>query len=84
MRSAGHESTAMSLMWLLKYLPKDPVIQRRLHKELCHVFGKEGEIDPAAWADVLGDTKQLPILEAVINETLRHAKVVGATVRCCK
>ncbi|KAF8599423.1 cytochrome P450 [Ceratobasidium sp. AG-I] len=76
---AGQETTASALAWHVKYISQDPDIQRRLHDEVCAVFGQDGELD----CGVIDDSKRVPVLEAVAAETLRCAQVaptVGRTL----
>lgn len=61
----GHETTASSISWALKYLTDHPQAQRRLRESLIAAF-------PAALptaTDLM--TSSLPYLDAVIAETLR-------------
>ncbi|MBL8111779.1 MAG: cytochrome P450 [Acidobacteria bacterium] len=53
---AGHETTALSLVWTLALLAENPVVERRLAREL---------------AGFSGDTHALPYLDAVVKESLR-------------
>ena len=74
---AGQETTASVLAWFVKYMPKDPDIQRRLHGEICSAFGSESSMP----LSILSDAERLPILEAVTVETLRCAQVASITTR---
>ncbi|KAG9128593.1 hypothetical protein FRC07_000026 [Ceratobasidium sp. 392] len=67
----GQDTTAATLSWVFKYLPQDNDIQCRLHDEVCTVFGsglnEDGHLDFTA----LNDPQRVPVLEAVVVETLR-------------
>ncbi|KAF8694124.1 cytochrome P450, partial [Rhizoctonia solani] len=68
------------LAWFVKYMPKDPEIQRQLHNEMRTVFDANKD-DPSKYLADLNDPDKVPILEAVMAETLRCAQVTSATVR---
>ncbi|KAG8767496.1 hypothetical protein FRC12_006218 [Ceratobasidium sp. 428] len=76
---AGQDTTAATLSWLLKYLPLDTEVQQRLHDEVCAAFGSDqnGSID----FNTLSDSQKLPVLEAVVAETLRCAMTGPITGR---
>ncbi|CUA66567.1 Cytochrome P450 86A1 [Rhizoctonia solani] len=78
---AGQDTTAASLAWLVKFLPKDSEIQHRLHDELCSVFGPEMDLDQPLDFNLMDDHERLPVLEAVVAETLRCAGVGSLTGR---
>ncbi|KAH7339906.1 cytochrome P450 [Rhizoctonia solani] len=78
---AGQDTTAASLAWLVKFLPKDAEIQRRLHEEVCAVFGPEIDSDEPLDFNLLDDQERVPVLEAVVAETLRCAGVGSLTGR---
>ncbi|CAE6458114.1 unnamed protein product, partial [Rhizoctonia solani] len=78
---AGQDTTATSLAWLVKFLPKDAQIQRRLHDELCSVLGPEMDSNESLDFNLLDDHKRVPVLEAVVAETLRCAGVGSLTGR---
>ncbi|KAF8694126.1 cytochrome P450, partial [Rhizoctonia solani] len=78
---AGQDTTAASLAWLVKFLPQDPEIQLRLHNEVCNVFGPGTESDEFLDFNLLDDHIRVPILEAVVAETLRCAGVASLTGR---
>ncbi|KAF8598832.1 cytochrome P450 [Ceratobasidium sp. AG-I] len=69
--TGGQDTTASALAWHVKYLTQDPDIQRRLHDEVCTAFGEDGELN----FETIEDSARVPILEAVIAETLRCAQV---------
>ncbi|KAF8750715.1 Cytochrome P450 [Rhizoctonia solani] len=68
------------LAWFVKYMPKDAEIQRQLHNEMRTVFDANKE-DTSKYLADLNDPDKVPILEAVMAETLRCAQVTSATVR---
>ncbi|CAE6466128.1 unnamed protein product [Rhizoctonia solani] len=76
---AGQDTTASTLSWLVKYLPDDPEIQQRLHEEMCNVFGADADADSNKGLnfDLLDDPERVPILEAVVAETMRCAAVAA-------
>jgi cytochrome P450 len=84
MRRGGQETMASVLSWFVKFMPKDPEIQRRLHDEVCSVFGDDNDNGPPMNPNVVGDAEKLPILEAVATETLRCARVAHAISRTCE
>ncbi|CAE6380490.1 unnamed protein product [Rhizoctonia solani] len=72
---AGQDTTASALRWLVKYLPSDPEIQRRLHEEICNSFDQDGTPSGSLDFGLLDDSERMPVLEAVVAETLRCAGV---------
>ena len=60
---AGHETTAVTLMWAFKLLSDHPDVEAKLHAELDTVLG--GRIP------TLADLPHLPYTEMVMKETLR-------------
>ncbi|KAG9082051.1 hypothetical protein FS749_007147 [Ceratobasidium sp. UAMH 11750] len=78
---AGQDSTASALAWLVKFLATDADIQRRLRHEMCTIFGPESNPDAPLNFNALDDAGRVPILEAVVAETLRCAKVGSLTGR---
>ncbi|CUA66571.1 Cytochrome P450 89A2 [Rhizoctonia solani] len=77
----GQDTTASVLSWLVKYLPIDPEIQRQLHDEMCTVFGVDAESAEPLDFNVIDDPERVPILEAVVAETLRCAGVASIISR---
>jgi cytochrome P450 len=65
----GHETTASSISWALKYLTDNPDIQDRLRKSLKTVFPTASASNPPLASDLM--TASLPYLDAVITEVLR-------------
>ncbi|KAG8723104.1 hypothetical protein FRC09_004703 [Ceratobasidium sp. 395] len=78
---AGQDTTAATLGWLVKFLALDVVIQRRLHHEVCTVFGPDSDEDRPLNFEALDNPGRVPVLEAVVAETLRCAKVASSTGR---
>ncbi|KAG8746639.1 hypothetical protein FRC10_004242 [Ceratobasidium sp. 414] len=78
---AGQDTTAATLAWLVKFLPMDVDIQRRLHDEVCTVFGPDPDDDQPLNFEVLDNPGRVPVLEAVVAETLRCAKVASSSGR---
>lgn len=78
---AGQDTTAASLAWLIKFLPLDSEIQRRLHDEVCAVFGPDPDSEDPLDFNLLDDSERVPVLEAVVAETLRCANVASLTGR---
>ncbi|CAE6397568.1 unnamed protein product [Rhizoctonia solani] len=68
------------LAWFVKYMPQDPEIQQRLHNEMCDIFDSNKD-DVSKCLAELNSPDKVPILEAVMAETLRCAQVTSATVR---
>lgn len=65
----GHETTASSIGWALKYLADDQVAQDRLYEELIRLLPDVG----AAPTNEQITTTRLPYLDAFIAETLRNS-----------
>ncbi|KAK7720464.1 hypothetical protein SLS63_009805 [Diaporthe eres] len=65
----GHETTASSIGWALKYLADDQGMQGRLHEELTRSLTGSG----AAPTCEQIMTTRLPYLDAFIAETLRYS-----------
>jgi cytochrome P450 len=70
---AGHETTALSLVWALWLLHRHPPVLARLMTELRTVDANDPD----------GVTR-LPYLEAVCNETMRIKPIVPSLVRVLK
>jgi cytochrome P450 len=60
---AGHETTALSLVWTWYLLSENPEAEAHLHEELRAVLGGR----PAG----VSDLEKLPYLNAVVHESLR-------------
>lgn len=79
--SGGQETTATTLSWLVKYFSTNPEIQRQLHKEVIGVFGSDSNDAFQVDLEQLDNIEQMPILEAVVVETLRCVCVVAGVAR---
>lgn len=73
---AGHETTAQLIGWTLVMLSQHPQWIQRLRGEVDEVL--EGGRAP-----VYGDLAHMPIVNAVLNETLRHLPPAANVVRAC-
>jgi cytochrome P450 len=77
---AGHETTSTVVAWVLFELSTNHNVQVRLRAE-CSALVLSGAASNNAPldADALGTLDKLPLLDAVIRETLRlHAPFTGA------
>ncbi|KAG8746644.1 hypothetical protein FRC10_004247 [Ceratobasidium sp. 414] len=72
---------AVALSWLVKYLPQDIDIQRRLRDEVCAVFGPGSDEDGPLDFETLSGPERVPVLEAVVAESLRCAQIAPNVVR---
>lgn len=65
----GHETTASSIAWALKYLTDNPDVQERLRASLYLAFPNATPSEPPCAKDIM--TEVLSYLDAVVAETLR-------------
>ncbi|QRW08538.1 cytochrome P450 family protein [Ceratobasidium sp. AG-Ba] len=72
----GQTPPSAVLSWWVKYIATDLDIQRRLHAEVYGAFGES----PVS-LEALDDSDKMPLLQAVIAETLRCSTVTGLIVR---
>lgn len=70
---AGHETTAMTLMWLIQTLAHRPEIEAKLRAEIDEVLGDR--------PITLDDIGKMPYTHMVIQETLRLYPSVYVTLR---
>lgn len=79
---AGHETTATLLTWILYQLCLQPSIQTELRAE-CRSFAlpSQAKGNSPLEADELASFDKLPLLDAVVRETLRLNSPVAFTTR---
>jgi cytochrome P450 len=65
----GHETTASSICWAIKYLTDNPATQDRLRGSLLSAFPRGESLAVPSMDDLF--SASLPYLDAVIAETLR-------------
>ena len=75
---AGHDSTANTLMWFVKYMTSYQSAQATLRKALQDAFSDGDNKKPSA-AEIL--ERDIPYLDAAIEECLRLAGTASITVR---
>lgn len=71
--SAGSETTATCIIWIILYLTLNPDLQTRLQSDIDDIVGKERQ--PS-----LQDRQYLPMVEATILEGLRISSVAPLSV----
>jgi cytochrome P450 len=81
---AGQETTGTVLSWFVKYIATDLEIQRQLHDEVCNLFGYDLDDTVLINLETLDDDNKMPILEAVVTETLRCSMTAGVIARQCQ
>jgi cytochrome P450 len=75
--SAGHETTASSLIWAMYFMAKYPDMQERLRNEIRHTLPS-----PDSHAEVTSnDIDAMPYLNAVCSEVLRIHSPVAQSIR---
>lgn len=78
--AAGHETTSVSLTWVIYALCRNPEMQRRLREEVrANLSSVDDEASGTGVTSV--DIDRLPYLNAVVNETLRLYPAVPLSVR---
>lgn len=77
--SAGHETTAASLIWVMYLLCKYPRVQDRLRQEVREHLPSPNS--PNATNITSNDIDGMPYLNAVCSEALRTHSPVPATIR---
>lgn len=70
---AGEDTTANSLSWAMYFLAKYPHVQHTLRREIEDALG-------AKVLDTFEQTRQLPYLDALINETMRLKPVAPINI----
>ena len=70
---AGRDTTAATLTWATKHLSHEPAIWAELRREVIDVVGME--------APTYSQLKNMKLLQAVVNETLRLYPIVPMNVR---
>lgn len=77
---AGHDTTATTMAWSVKYLADNPSAQARLRDELRAALpSAAGAARDPTYAELAG--AHVPYLDAVVEETLRHANSIAFVVR---
>lgn len=77
---AGHDTTATTMAWSVKYLADNPSAQARLRDELRLALpSAAGAARDPTYAELAG--AHVPYLDAVVEETLRHANSIAFVVR---
>jgi cytochrome P450 len=71
---AGHETTATSLAWSMRWILPDKALLARLRDELRTAENGDGSLEPARVA-------KLGLLDAAVRETLRLSPVVPLVAR---
>lgn len=74
--SAGSDTTATTIGWVLQALAKYPKIQERLRSEILRVVGSKGIPEPS-------DLAKMPYLHAVVFEAMRFRSLVPIGVEHC-
>lgn len=75
--SAGHETTASSLIWVTYFMAKYPEMQKRLRKEIREILPSP-DSDVEVTSAVIDS---MPYLNAVCSEVLRVSSPVAQSVR---
>jgi len=70
---AGTETTSTTLLWALLFMTKYPEVQKKLHKEIDLVLGKNRQ--PSR-----DDRPRMPYLEAFTNEVHRKSSILPMSV----
>ncbi|KXJ85886.1 cytochrome P450 [Microdochium bolleyi] len=79
--AAGHETTSSAFSWVCYLLSKHQDIQAAVRKEVQDAFPQGcGNVDPAT-VDIASILESLPLLNGIINETLRLYPTVPISMR---
>lgn len=77
---AGHDTTATTMAWSVKFLADNPTPQARLRSELRSALSSAVNEERApTFAELAG--AHVPYLDAVVEEVLRHANSIAFVVR---
>ncbi|KAK1499285.1 hypothetical protein CCUS01_00007 [Colletotrichum cuscutae] len=81
--TAGHESTATAFEWTMYELGRNPEIQQRLRSEIRRALKSNDSYDYAGNPRLNPGTivQDLPYLNAVLSEVLRHYPFIPLLVR---
>lgn len=78
--TAGHDTSATTIAWGVKMLTDNPTVQSRLRDELRAAFPEAiQERRDLTYAELSG--AQIPYLDAVVDEVLRHANTIAFVAR---
>ncbi|WYZ35700.1 hypothetical protein EsH8_X_000347 [Colletotrichum jinshuiense] len=77
---AGHDTTATAVAWGVKYLADNPISQSRLRTILRAEFPQCAKEKRSPTYQELSKA-QIPYLDAVVEEVLRHANPIAFVVR---
>lgn len=80
MMVAGHETTSTSLTWLISELAHHPKVQDELRKEINDA--RTRSLSKARIEFSQQDFENMPLLNAIIKETLRFHAIVPSMHRC--
>lgn len=80
--TAGHDTSATTVAWRMKFLADHPAPQARLRAELRKSLpGAAREKRPPTYQKLAAATTHTPYLDAVVEEVLRHANTIAFVVR---
>lgn len=68
---AGHETSATSLMWAIKFIEENPSVKKNLIVEHLSILSKRGSNSYLTWEEV----NNMPYTNKFINETLRTSNI---------
>lgn len=74
--TAGSDTLNSSLNFAIKFLCENRKLQEDIHKELDNLLSRRGKSESGISLVVLDDRAELPLLDAVITETLRISTIV--------
>jgi cytochrome P450 len=80
--SAGHDTTSNALAWIIFEISQRPNLQLQLRQELSAIgLSSSLQDNEPLTADELSALEKLPLLDAVVRESLRLHAPVPATIR---